>query len=77
MNLLVNLSRFMVRERAKELIDKVLHSLDRVKCEVCQSKFSNFDSLSRHMRKFHVTPVEKMRKEYPTYAPQNPSLGAQ
>ena len=73
MNLLVNISRFMVRER----VDKVLHDLDRVKCEVCQSKFSNFDSLSRHMRKFHVTPVEKMRNEYPTYAPQNPSLVAQ
>ena len=48
----------MVRERAKELIDKVLHDLDRVKCEVCQSKFSNFDSLSRHMRKFHG-PLDK------------------
>ena len=29
--------------------------------------FSNSDSLTRHMRKFHVTPVEKMRKEYQCY----------
>ena len=54
----------MVRERAKELIDKVLHDLDRVKCEVCQSKFSNFDSLSRHMRKFHGPLDKKINKEY-------------
>ena len=54
----------IVLEIANEIVNQVMHDLDKLKCEVCHSKFSNFDSLSRHMRKFHDPPSEKVKKEY-------------
>ena len=54
----------IVLEIANEIVNQVMHDLDKLKCEVCHSKFSNFDSLSRHMRKFPDPPSEKVKKEY-------------
>ena len=41
-----------------------MNELGRIKCDVCHSKFSYFDSLGRHERKFHNPPIEVIKKEY-------------
>ena len=52
----------IVKELVFDLIDQVLNESEKVKCEECHSRFINYDSLNRHIQKFHDPPVEKIKK---------------
>ena len=45
------------KEHVKEILNKIISNIidlsQKIKCELCQSKFSSVDSLKRHIRKFH------------------------
>ena len=45
------------KEHVKEILNKIISNIidlsQKIKCELCQSKFSSVDSLKRHIREFH------------------------
>ena len=51
------------KEIVNDLIKAAINVSHKMKCEYCNSKFANLDSLKRHMRKFHK-PMIKEEKLY-------------
>ena len=51
------------KEIVNDLIKAAINVSHKMKCEYCNSKFANLDSLKRHMRKFHE-PMIKEEKLY-------------
>ena len=43
----------MVTELINDIVSNAFNLSHKIKCEVCESMFSNIDSLKRHKRKFH------------------------
>ena len=48
------------KEIVNDLIKAAINFSHKLKCETCNSKFTNLDSLNRPMRKFHEPMIEYM-----------------
>ena len=57
-------NKLMVQGIVTDITNLALNELGKIKCAICHSKFSNFDSHSRHERKFHNPSIEVIKKEY-------------
>ena len=53
----------IVKEIVSDIIKAVMNVADKIKCESCNAKLANLESLKRHMRKFHE-PIKKEKKVY-------------
>ena len=53
----------IVKEIVSDIIKSVMNVADKIKCESCNAKLANLESLKRHMKKFHE-PIKKEKKVY-------------
>ena len=51
----------IVKEILSDIIKAVINVSHKIKCESCNTKLANLETLKRHMRKFHE-PMKKEKK---------------